>query len=153
MLGHEDAALKAASALPSYTSYVSLPMSHYLFPLPIADYRRCLPKQLWLIVVIFLLPISCIYRAFRATFTIKSLVQFSTLQSLHLFLLGLASLSVFFISCSSFPDLCWKITDSIKEHYFPALLSYRSSVKKHYYLIQKALKTNEMTVIWRIGNG
>ena len=44
------------------TSYVSLPMSHYLFPLPIADCKRCLPRQLYIIIVIFLPPTSCIYR-------------------------------------------------------------------------------------------
>ena len=35
-------------------------MSHYLFPLPTADSKRCLPRQLYIIVVIFLLPTSCI---------------------------------------------------------------------------------------------
>src|ERR1700733_453188 len=33
--------------------------------------------------VLLLPPSSCIYRAFRATFTIKSFMQFFTLQSLH----------------------------------------------------------------------
>ena len=38
------------SALPSYTSYDSLPISYYLFPLPIADCKRSLLNT-----------ISCIY--------------------------------------------------------------------------------------------
>ena len=37
-----DAAWKLASALPSYTSGDLLPMSYYLFPLPIADCKRSL---------------------------------------------------------------------------------------------------------------
>jgi len=49
---------------------------HYLFPLPITDCKRCLQWQLWIIVVIILPPTSCIYRDSRATFTIKSLIQF-----------------------------------------------------------------------------
>ena len=50
---------------------------YYLFLLPIADCKRCLPRQLWIIVIILLPSTSCIYRDSRATFTIKSFMQFS----------------------------------------------------------------------------
>src|SRR3984957_2934066 len=69
---------------PFLDLYVLYCISYYLFPLPIADCKRCLPRQLYIIVIIFLLPTSCIYRRFRATFTIKSFTQFFTLQSLQL---------------------------------------------------------------------
>ena len=55
-----------------YLSIVSITYFYYLSPTE----WRCLRWLLWIIVVIFLPPTSCIYRDFRATFTIKSLVQY-----------------------------------------------------------------------------
>ena len=67
--------------LPSHVSLlISITYFYYLSPTE----WRCLQWQLWIIVVIFLHPTSCVYRAFRAIFTIKVARSIPTLQSLHM---------------------------------------------------------------------
>ncbi|OCK91595.1 uncharacterized protein K441DRAFT_204732 [Cenococcum geophilum 1.58] len=60
-------------------------MSHYLFPLPIADCKRCLPRQLCIIVIIFLLPIFMyIYHLISIDLQLSHSFNSHTLQSLQL---------------------------------------------------------------------
>ena len=76
------AAWKAALALPSYTSYDSLPMSLYLFPLPIADCKRSLLDTYFMYI----------YLLISIDLQLSRLCNSFTLQSLHIaILLFLAS--------------------------------------------------------------